>query len=106
MLARGVYLECGAATAEPTPADLLFVELDRRRLKGFPNDAVVEVFGIHVVEGRGTWVQLAPVGHSHQSFILFLPPTATVDQAVTALRAWGRIPPGSRPRLMEVMPLP
>jgi hypothetical protein len=101
MLARGVYTECGTATAEPTTADLLFVEIDQRAVKGIP--AVLEVQGIHVVEGRGIWMQLAPIGEWTQAFILYLAPTATVAQALAALDAWGRAPRDRRPRVIEVV---
>ena len=104
MLAPGVYTECGTATAEPTTADLLFVELDQRSVKGIHD--VLEVLGIHAVEGRGTWVQLAPSGEPSQAFILFLAPSATVDQALASLDAWGRSPRDSRPRVIEVVPFP
>jgi hypothetical protein len=104
MLAPGVYTQCGTATAEPTTADLLFVELDQRPVKGI--EVVLEVLGIHVVEGRGTWVQLAPSGEPTQAFILHLAPSATVDQALAALDAWGRTPCESRPRVIEGVPFP
>jgi hypothetical protein len=104
MLAPGMYTECGTATAEPTTADLLFVELDQRPVKGI--EAVLEVLGIHAVEGRGTWVQLAPSGEPAQAFILYLAPRATVDQALAALDAWGRTPLDIRPRVIEAVPFP
>ena len=100
MLASGVYSERGAATAESTTADLLLLELDQRLVKGL--HSVLEVQGIHVVEGQGTWVQLAPVGQWNQGFILHLAPTATVAEAVAALQAWAGIPLAHRPRLVHV----
>jgi hypothetical protein len=102
MLASGAYSERVPATAEPTTADLLFVELDQRSIEGLQNE--VEVLGIHVVENRGTWVQLGLAGESTQAFILHLAVGATVDEAIDALRVWGRTPPASRPRIIEVAP--
>src|SRR5262245_24307407 len=101
MLASGVYSERGVATADPTTtADLLLVELDHRVVKGL--HTVLEVQGIHVLGGQGTWVQLAPFGQPNLGFVLHLAPTATIVEAVAALQAWAGIPPADRPRLVQV----
>ena len=89
---------------EHTSPDRLFAELDHARITGDPDDLTVEVISIHVNPGAGAWVQMEVAGEPKQSVLLHLPHSTTVDQAVAALNAWGRIARERRPRCIDVAP--
>jgi hypothetical protein len=84
--------------------DRLFAELDHHRIVGDPDGSTVEVISIHVNPGAGAWVQMEIAGEPKQSVLLHLPHSTTVDQAIAALNAWGRIAQERRPRCIDVAP--
>jgi hypothetical protein len=89
---------------EHISADRLFAELDQHPLLGDPDGSTVDVISIHVIPDAGAWVQLEVAGEPRQSVLLHLPHSTTVDQAVAALNAWGRIARDRRPFCIDVAP--
>ncbi len=85
-------------------ADRLFAELDQHPITGDPDGSTIEVISIHVTQDAGAWVQLEVGGEPKQSVLLHLPHSTTVDEAIGALNAWGRIPRERRPACIDVAP--
>lgn len=66
--------------------EAVFAALDAQPIGSGPTAGVTRVVGVHI-DGRDVWVQLAIEDGVEGSVILHLMADATIDDALTALRA-------------------
>jgi hypothetical protein len=103
-VASRAYAGRALSDSEGISADRLFAELDQHPISGDPDGSTIEVISIHVTQDAGAWVQLQVAGEPKQSVLLHLPNSTTVDQAISALNAWGQMAREQRPRCIDVAP--